>query len=425
MRAREFLLEYNRQVTLQNYLAGMWDRFYREGANRHARLGFDLEDANEPVISQDTKMYYVDQLLQKLEAADPTRNKEYVQWMARTYTKGGVFFEDVITQVAQDLVIFDRLKRRRLIPPPYNDINRYADFHLFAETVAQYEEQLPDEEVPINKGQAKEIYRDSQLRIIQPVDKDAACYYGRGTKWCTAATTAYNAFDAYNRKGPLYIIIPSQPKYTGEKYQLHFVDMQFMNEKDQPIDLHGLVTRFPQLVKLFGKEAKEKGILQFFYSDDDIQGIVRIIFPKIRSKLKSYIVSNTGVIAKEIVDGVLAQYKMLRSFKDDFLDNAADDVKNSFDIYYNVMLNAALSTPAILYSEDAFHDVMLSSDELRDFSLNSNVYELALSLFDEEDAMQDELHFEIDQTLNGELSMYYNKALRVIWYQETEQYLNS
>ena len=97
----------------------------------------------------------------------------------------------------------------------------------------------------------------------------------------------------------------------------------------------------------------------------------------------------------------------------------------NFNIYYDVMLKGALSTPAILYSEDTFHDVMLSSDELRDFSLNSNIYELALSLFDEDDEMQDELHFEIDQTLNGELSMYYNKALRVIWYQETEQYLNS
>ena len=424
MRAREFLLEYNRQLTAQNYGDRLYQTLRRESSASLQRLGINF--SNEPVVSPETKQWTVDFILNALEETDPTPNKQYVQWIASIYIKGETKLEDIRTQLSQTLREFESLKRRGILQPPHNNINSYTDFQSLDEVVSQLALKHPNNK-PVSsvKGNAKEVYKDAQIRIINPKDQKAACYYGQGTKWCTAATTSYNAFDAYNRKGPLYIIIPAKPKYVGEKYQLHFVDMQFMNEKDQPIDLYELVTRFPQLVKLFGKEAKEKGILQFFYSDSDIQGIVKIIFPKIKRRLESYIVSNTGVIAKEIVDGVLAQYKMLRSFKEDFLEEAADDVKNSFNTYYDVMFKAALTTPAILYSEDAFHDVMLSSDELRDFSLNSNIYDLALSLFDEEDEMQDDLHFEIDQTLNGELSMYYNKALRVIWYQETEQYLNS
>lgn len=423
MRAKEFLLEYNREITLKNYVTPMFDRWYREGANRHARIGLDLDDANEPVISRDTMMYYVDQLLQRLENIDPTPNKEYVQWLARTYSKGGVMFEDVLTQVAQELNLYHALKRRRLIPAPYNDINRIPDFHSFDQIVVQYENQLPadDSAQQVDKGQAKEVYRDSQIRVINPVDQAAACYYGRGTRWCTAATNTYNAFSAYARKGPLYIIIPAQPEYVGEKYQFHFSDMQFMDEKDQPVqDLHRLVERYPQLMKLFGNEAKEKGILQFFYSSDDMHNIIKLLFPKVKEPLRKYFSNYRSSTISELSKAFLSEFPELRSVKVELAEIVADDVDASFDYYYRAILEGALQDPAVLYSEDHFYDMTVGSDRIREFSDNSGIFEFIQDILD---ADEEEVNFEVDQVLNGELVLFYSKAFRETWSNVTKQYL--
>jgi len=96
------------------------------------------------------------------------------------------------------------------------------------------------------KGDAETVFENGQVRIIHPKDQAAACYYGQGTRWCTAATGSSNYFDRYNSGGPMYILLPKQPKYEGEKYQLHFESGQFMDETDSQVnDIVELIgTRF-------------------------------------------------------------------------------------------------------------------------------------------------------------------------------------
>ena len=67
---------------------------------------------------------------------------------------------------------------------------------------------------------------------------DAACYYGQGTRWCTAATRGKNYFSEYHNESPLLIILPKEPQYPGEKYQLHFIvtlgdHMTIRNNRDE------------------------------------------------------------------------------------------------------------------------------------------------------------------------------------------------
>ena len=66
-------------------------------------------------------------------------------------------------------------------------------------------------------------------------------------------------FTRYYDKGPLYIIIPKQPKYNGEKYQFHFATNSFMNEKDQSIkgNEKELVERYPQLGQIFSQQIQQ------------------------------------------------------------------------------------------------------------------------------------------------------------------------
>jgi hypothetical protein len=85
----------------------------------------------------------------------------------------------------------------------------------------------------IIKKDTKKLIDTPDFKVYVPETKEAACYYGKGTKWCTAADND-NMFDHYNNQGKLYVIMAG----TGEnikKFQLHFESEQFMNDKDAEI----------------------------------------------------------------------------------------------------------------------------------------------------------------------------------------------
>jgi hypothetical protein len=109
---------------------------------------------------------------------------------------------------------------------------------------------------------------------------EAACYYGQGTRWCTACKNN-NMYDYYTKGNkPLYIIIPRQQAYPGEKYQFHFETKQFMNELDRQIGPEGiakLVQRFPELTKILQQPAEKYSVVPLI--GDEYKSIVREFTP--------------------------------------------------------------------------------------------------------------------------------------------------
>lgn len=162
--------------------------------------------------------------------------------------------EDVATGITSALGTFDFLKRRRLIAD--RDINQY-NFNSLRRVVRNTH--IPSKKEPEqSRGDYKEIFRNDRLIVIMTRDQEAACFWGKNTRWCTAAKNN-NMFKSYNRSGPLYIIIPRKPVRPGEKYQFHFEDDQFMDEQDHDISRWGrsLVRRFPELAEIFKDYANE------------------------------------------------------------------------------------------------------------------------------------------------------------------------
>ena len=139
------------------------------------------------------------------------------------------------------LTKFATLAVKKLLKPEHSDFNRFKDLKSFYDAVDQYEE--PEGKEQRDKGQAKEIYKDAGVRVIQPEDTSAACYYGQGTRWCTAADSN-NMFDRYNRDGPMYILLPTKTQHEGEKYQIHPESGQYMDEQDRDVDADDLIQRF-------------------------------------------------------------------------------------------------------------------------------------------------------------------------------------
>lgn len=246
MRFREFVLrEYRRDTTAQNFGKKIVSVARRDNTIPFGFRNADVTDAD-----------LLNMVMTTLEESDPTTNKEYSQTLAKLYANGGIRFEDLGSTVAEYLTKFHKLKQKKQIPSPRNDFMRYTDIGDFYSVVDEYPD--PEGKEQQDKGQAQEYYNDADIRIIVPADQTAACYYGQGTRWCTAGRTG-NMFNTYHNQGPLYIILPKQPAYPGEKYQLHFESGQYMDERDESVDLKDVVARHPGLTRAFVQQAKQFG----------------------------------------------------------------------------------------------------------------------------------------------------------------------
>ena len=233
MRARQFVIEYDRTKTAQAFTSKLVNQSLNDptvpGAVKNNIKTMDPVEAAEMILQN------------QIEVGDPTKQKKYTQALARMYANGLIKWEDVGSTMRDYLTKFHKLNLKKMIPTPRNDFNRYSDLGDFYSVVDEYPD--PEEREKKSKGDAKEVYKDANVRIIQPEDINAACYYGQGTRWCTAADSN-NMFDRYNQDGPMYIMLPTKPKYEGEKYQIHANSGQYMNHEDYRVEPRDLIERF-------------------------------------------------------------------------------------------------------------------------------------------------------------------------------------
>ncbi len=204
------------------------------------------------VIKPDQLKDNINAILAAIEQQDPTPNKEYTPWLARMYAKsgGGLPIEDM--NRGDLLRAFHTAKKRRMVKPEHADINRFKFYQDFEDAMEHHYNNFEDLDADQRPdGKATKVYNDDNVTIIVPEDEAAACKYGRGTRWCTASTRGMNYFNQYNRQGKLYILVPKNPKYEGEKYQLHFSSNSYMDENDDPVPLSDILNRFPGTKEFF------------------------------------------------------------------------------------------------------------------------------------------------------------------------------
>jgi len=274
MRAKEFLLlEYNQQATAQRFGDKILQTVLKDPSPEIASVYNLLHSKKE--LDPNTKTNALISVMQAIEACDPTKNKEYTVFLAKMYANGGwgARIEDLESKVKPALAKFHTLKLKKKIPSPRNDIMRYADLADFVAVMDEYPD--PEEKKGLEKGDAYTAFENDQVRIVVPNDQAAACYYGQGTRWCTASTQGTNYFNHYHKDGQMYILLPKQPKHQGEKYQLHFPSEQFMDEEDRPVEniVYLLEHRFGNLVPFFKEEMPEYYINEWvmFADDEDLK----------------------------------------------------------------------------------------------------------------------------------------------------------
>lgn len=216
-------------------------------------------------------------ILDKLLTADPTGSTgKYLQWIVNQYLKGQFKLEDT-SRIKGELETFQSVSSKL----DKKDINQYKTLpDLYAalkpfegqEVISNREEDRRMEQKFYETGEAV-LIATTPNKIIELHSEAAAKYFGRGTKWCTAANEDnmfshyYNAEDEQfdgedeeeeywddNPMYALYVII-----HNGKKYQYHPHTDQFMDEQDQPVNPETArsMLQDPNVRKLFDEQYKE------------------------------------------------------------------------------------------------------------------------------------------------------------------------
>jgi len=148
---------------------------------------------------------------------DPSGNLKYLGWQAdqlHTMMSGAGsppspwHVEEYIKDLIRVVELFHKSVKR--LPADQRDINVHDDYSDLLHDL----ENMPPSKSDLRrkaKAEGRKVYSDDRFVIIQPRTKEAAQYYGKGTKWCISAMED-NAFDDYDLDGvQFYFVFDRRP----------------------------------------------------------------------------------------------------------------------------------------------------------------------------------------------------------------------
>jgi hypothetical protein len=194
----------------------------------------------------------------------------YTEWVLVRYLNKNFLFEDLPR--VQDAIAHFKQKKSKL---EKKDINQYKSLSDLEDAVGLLDDvkSTRQQKQEIKNEGIRKIYEDEKYLLAQLLTEQAACFYGKNTKWCTAAREN-SMFNNYANQGPLYIIID---KKENRKYQLHYESMQFMDEADKSVVYHSLKRKYPMIQQI---EEEAKGRLLNSESDNVMKAVRLLNFCK-------------------------------------------------------------------------------------------------------------------------------------------------
>jgi hypothetical protein len=244
---------------------------------------------------------------QQIVDADPTVNKQYVDWMIKVFFKhikendlpqAVRFVTEDLPEATEFLTVFDRVKNTKLFkrsagnrpnaPENVTDIKQYDSLSQLYSVISPFIGMSDDDETEegesrlwnamkrfIDLGEAKLAYRDNDVLIYMPLTNESSCGPLENlASWCTRRP-GNSHFDSYRRDNPrpdgslsnYYVIIPRElfDGIGSDTYplQFHFESQQLHDKENRSIEpgrgngkLTDILSKYPGLTKFLLKELK-------------------------------------------------------------------------------------------------------------------------------------------------------------------------
>ena len=157
--------------------------------------------------------------------------QKFLMWVGKSFDT--VNFGENFPLLVDAITNFEKISSN--LPQP--DINEYKNAGQLIQALKDYENKPRRQVKKVEGGNV--VYEDPRFFVVNPQTHESSCYYGKGTKWCTAADSNYQ-FNKYNEDGKLFYILDkikatNDPLYKIAILQKFNGDKSFYNAVDETI----------------------------------------------------------------------------------------------------------------------------------------------------------------------------------------------
>lgn len=157
--------------------------------------------------------------------------QKYLDWVGKNLDV--VNFDDTFGKTAEALNKFEKISSNL----PITDLFQYRSVGQLLGAISEYESRQRRNVKKVEGGNV--VYDDGRYFVVNPLTHDSSCYYGKGTKWCTAAETDTH-FKRYNDDGKLFYILDRTLPTNDPFYKIALLrkfdgDKTYYDAKDDTI----------------------------------------------------------------------------------------------------------------------------------------------------------------------------------------------
>ena len=177
--------------------------------------------------SKYTQKFGVDKIQKIIEDVP----QKYLDWVGKNLDV--VNFDENFNKLVTGLKKFEKTSTNF----PITDLYQYKNVEQFLKAVSDYETKQRRDIKRVEGGNV--VFDDGRYFIVNPLTQQSSCYYGKGTKWCTAAE-GNSHFNRYNQDGKLFYILDRTLPTNDPHYKVAILkkfdgDKSYWDAKDDPI----------------------------------------------------------------------------------------------------------------------------------------------------------------------------------------------
>ena len=219
-----------------------------------------LEGRREDFIQKYRGKFNLEQLKSIITAATQlSQNLKFIDFFGRTISP--LNFEKNLQDAVKLVPEFVRYQENL----PVKDINQYESIEQLSDVLSTHTNRQR-RDVEDNDGAVK-IYEDDNFVVVSPTTHEGSCYYGAGTKWCTATRDSTKHFDSYNQKGKLFYVISKKLPSDNKYYKIAIYKL--FDDREEYYDAVDVNIPAYDVLKVFGDTWKKViGSINKFMSEN-------------------------------------------------------------------------------------------------------------------------------------------------------------
>jgi hypothetical protein len=145
-----------------------------------------------------------------LLSRDLAPNHKYLSFLGDVLESGNINYDST-----KD-IIEKFIKYQKVLPT--QDIYLFQSLNDIQDEINAHENKVRRQVKELDG--ADQVYEDERFTVVTPKNHKTSCYYGSGTKWCTASMNGDSHFDKYNQDGKLFYIIDKKAKSNDRFYKV-------------------------------------------------------------------------------------------------------------------------------------------------------------------------------------------------------------